>query len=68
MEEFAEDKKTFGDQLIYCSQHMSAHTTGWCTVRVAEKLGLGTNDHNEAVAKYRKFKLQLFTDLKPQII
>lgn len=50
--EKTEDEKVFGNkQLVYCHQHRRYHSTGWCTVSVSDKVGLGTNDVNEALRK-----------------
>ena len=57
----------FGDW-VYCSQHLAAHKTGWCTVDNSDKLGLGafsgTFDEQFAAAteKCRAFRLPLYND------
>ena len=55
----------FGDQLIYCRQHLKVHTTGWCGVSNRDKVGLGTKDHKEAVEKCRDWGFTLYADLYP---
>lgn len=50
---------------VYCRQHRRAHTTGWCSVPVREKLGLGilgpnTDENRQAAAiKCRDFNLPI---------
>lgn len=66
-----EDEVVFGkDQWIYCSQHLRAHTTGWCKVSVRDKLGLGVigqdrEAQKSAFKKCREFKLEIFEEDKP---
>lgn len=58
-----EDELVFGkEQLVYCRQHLRPHSTGWCSVSVSEKVGLGTNDINEAYEKCRRLELYLYED------
>jgi hypothetical protein len=65
------DEKTFGsDQWIYCAQHRRAHLTGWCTVGVEDKVGLGiplSAGRNEsaraASQKCRRLGLPLFEEV-----
>jgi hypothetical protein len=52
----------FGDTLIYCNQHLKVHKTGWCSVSVRDKVGLGTKDHKEAVEKCREWGFRLHQD------
>lgn len=41
-EKQAEDAKVFGEATwIYCGSHRRPHLTGWCTVSVDMKVGLG---------------------------
>jgi len=56
--ELTEDEIVFGKNMwIYCSQHLRPHVTGWCTVPVREKLGLGlSNDPNNEASAYSKCK------------
>jgi hypothetical protein len=36
------EDKIFGeDQWVYCKQHLRPHLTGWCSVGVNDKIGLG---------------------------
>ena len=60
-----EDQKIFGDTLVYCSQHRRVHSTGWCTVGVSDKVGLGIpggiagteDDVKKGVEKAKRFGL-----------
>lgn len=57
------DERAFGrDAWVYCSQHMKPHQTGWCTVAVRDKIGLGVTTAQEAEQKCRDFKLPLYAD------
>lgn len=44
---------------IYCSQHMRPHLTGWCSVGVYDKIGLGVQTSEDAYEKCRRWKLPL---------
>lgn len=58
-----EDEKVFGkDHWVYCNQHLRPHLTGWCTVDVRNKVGLGIYGDNEreAYQKCRDFDLKIF--------
>ena len=47
-----EDAKVFGEnQWVYCRQHMKPHATGWCSVSVNDKLGLGISGNDTQAAK-----------------
>lgn len=47
-----EDEAAFGkDAWVYCSQHMRPHQTGWCTVSVRDKVGLGVASSEAAYEK-----------------
>jgi len=35
------DFLAFGDDWVYCNQHLRPHSTGWCSVGVRDKIGLG---------------------------
>ena len=60
-----EDYDVFGgNQFVYCRQHLRAHFTGWCTVGVDQKVGLGTSDEMEAIKKCRELELPLYDDIK----
>jgi hypothetical protein len=58
------EDKILGDW-VYCRQHRRPHTTGWCTVGLWDKLGLGilgpnTDENREAAArKCRDFGLPM---------
>jgi hypothetical protein len=58
-----EDEVVYGEGAwVYCAQHMNAHPTGWCTVSVRDKLGLGIVGHEkgkEAIEKCKAFGLEL---------
>lgn len=66
------DDVVFGvDQQIYCSQHLRPHNTGWCTVDVNYKVGLGipTNSRNaleKAADKCRMLGLRLDDEGEPK--
>ncbi len=57
-----EDARVFGDMYVYCTQHLNAHPTGWCSVSVRDKIGLGVNTAAEAYQKCREFGLKLHHD------
>lgn len=61
-----EDVEVFGeDQWVYCDQHMRPHLTGWCTVHVDNKVGLGldkTVESQKVYSKCRKLGLRIFGD------
>jgi hypothetical protein len=59
-----EDEKVFGiGQWVYCGQHLRPHRTGWCTVGVRDKVGLGTTDETEAWEKCSRLGLRLYKDV-----
>jgi thiamine monophosphate synthase len=67
----SDDEKAFGEKAwIYCGQHRRPHVTGWCTVSVRDKVGLGMRlgeanyqgEAERAAEKCRKFGLPLFVD------
>lgn len=42
---------------VYCAQHLRPHRSGWCSVSVDDKLGLGSfpgTDHEQGVAAFSK--------------
>lgn len=43
---------------IYCRQHVKPHQTGWCSVGVYDKLGLGVSTAKEAYAKCKEWGLK----------
>jgi len=58
-----EDAKHFGeDAWVYCSQHMRAHQTGWCTVAVEDKVKLDAMNGPDAEAECRRRGLELYSD------
>lgn len=59
-----EDQIAFGvGAWVYCSQHMRAHQTGWCSVSPRDKVGLGVTTAQEAYEKCRAWKFELYADL-----
>lgn len=59
-----EDLKKFGNVWVYCSQHRSAHKTGWCTVGLEHKTVLcsGEKNQDEAMDICRELGFKLFVD------
>jgi hypothetical protein len=58
------DVLAFGaDAWVYCSQHMRAHQTGWCTVAVRDKIKLDACTANEARDECRVRGLKLYSDI-----
>lgn len=55
---------------VYCHQHLNAHRSGWCTVSINEKVGLGSfpgAQHEQIVAaaeKCRRLGLLLYDPSK----
>ena len=45
---------------VYCRQHRRSHRTGWCTVPVSEKLGLGIVGNDDAARSAAARKCQDF--------
>ena len=51
---------------VYCAQHLRPHSTGWCSVDIKDKLGLGEfpgtveEQGRAAAAKCRKFGLKIW--------
>jgi hypothetical protein len=41
----------FGAKYVYCAAHRKTHSTGWCTVRLASKRPLKSENRNEAIAE-----------------
>jgi len=63
------DVYVFGrNEWVYCKQHMRPHLTGWCTVDVKDKVGLGISNYvgseEDAYKKCREFGLELYEDIK----
>ena len=53
---------------VYCRQHLRPHRTGWCTVDLLEKVGLGPmkgtpdEQYREAIDKCKKFGLEIYKE------
>lgn len=45
------DDTVFGAKFVYCNAHRVAHSTGWCTVRIANKRPLNAETNTEAHAE-----------------
>lgn len=45
------DDTVFGSRYVYCGAHRKAHSTGWCTVRLAHKRPLNSATRTEAMAE-----------------
>lgn len=45
---------------VYCRQHVKPHPTGWCSVGVYDKIGLGVDTAKEAYAKCEEWGLEIF--------
>ena len=54
------DNEVFGNTWIYCSAHRRVHGTGWCTISVSNKLGLGIENNGEESLKEAAVKAKLF--------
>jgi len=54
-----DDERVFGrDAWVYCTQHVKAHLTGWCSVSPNDKIGLGVygqDNVQDAIDKVRLF-------------
>lgn len=58
-----EDEVVFGKgQWVYCNQHLRPHMTGWCTVTVFNKVGLGVATEEEAYKKCGFWGFKIFED------
>jgi hypothetical protein len=58
-----EDEALFGrGAWIYCRQHMKVHATGWCSVSIRDKIGLGVDTAQEGVEKCRAWGFDLYQD------
>lgn len=54
------DDVIFGEW-VYCRSHLNAHRSGWCTIGLEDKIGLGpVKDSAEAIEKCRKLGLRLY--------
>lgn len=50
---------------VYCSQHLNVHLSGWCTVPLRDKLGIGpVKDRAEAIKKCLSMGLKLYEGTK----
>lgn len=51
------EKEEVGDEMlgewVYCMAHLAPHRTGWCTVDLADKVGLEAKTRDEAYAEVR---------------
>lgn len=56
-----EDFQVFGEGFVYCFEHVNPHSTGWCTVPVHRKVGLGVKTHAEAIQKCQQLGFKLFS-------
>ena len=55
------DVAAFGrGEWVYCRQHVKPHQTGWCSVAVYDKIGLGVGTAKEAYAKCEEWGLKIF--------
>lgn len=65
------DVTTFGaEHWIYCRQHLAPHLTGWCTVDIADKIGLGiygVDNRDLAYEKCRNWGLHIHDNHKSAI-
>ena len=56
-----EDMKAFGgDRWVYCRSHMNPHMTGWCSVRVADKVLLDATNREDAIKECQEKGFALF--------
>lgn len=55
---------------VYCHQHLRPHRSGWCTVNIDEKVGLGSFSGTEdeqlyaANAKCKRLEFRLYNPTK----
>lgn len=55
------DVAAFGRRAwVYCRQHVKPHETGWCSVGVHDKIGLGVATAEAAYAKCREWGLEIY--------
>lgn len=59
---YTEDHAVFGRGYVYCKPHLAAHTTGWCTVSVRDKIRLDSTNLRDAEAECRVKALPLYND------
>lgn len=61
MENMTADEKAFGsERWVYCKSHVRPHTTGWCTVRVDDKVLLDAKTREEAIAESRSKGFKIY--------
>lgn len=46
-----DDDTVFGARNLYCGAHCRVHGSGWCTVRLAQKRPLKSEDRADAIAE-----------------
>lgn len=53
---------------VYCASHLAAHKSGWCTIPLDDKIGLGPDVDCQLTAdeKCRKLGLKLYVDRNPK--
>lgn len=67
MKEEKTEDMALGDW-VYCGQHLRPHQTGWCTVGLEDKIGLGSftgtfeEQARKAAEKCRRFGLKLYRE------
>ena len=54
-----EDLVVFGDQWVYCNQHLRPHKTGWCSVSPKNKVALGVKNEKEAFEKCEAWNFKI---------
>jgi hypothetical protein len=57
-----EDDTTFGVKFVYCNQHLSPHSTGWCTVYNYNKIPLDAQILDEAFLECKAKGYKLYND------
>jgi hypothetical protein len=45
---------------VYCKSHVSAHSTGWCSVGVDQKIALRAQTREEAFEEVKKLGLPIY--------
>lgn len=56
-----EDVAAFGRGVwVYCRQHVKPHETGWCSISLRDKIGLGVKTAKEAYAKCEDWGLKIY--------
>jgi len=54
-----DDFRVFGDQYVYCSNHLTVHKTGWCKDESKYKVALGVSTQEEGIQKCKSLGLKL---------